>query len=168
MNGRITTFFEDKGFGFITDENGDNRYFHVIKVANPEMIKKGAEVTFEPTTNTKGLSAFAVKVAIESKYIFIANERIKRVRDKGDDDDVPDRHPERNSRQVVRRGVTGHGHIDHRHAHVGELADQDGPCQRPQGGQFSAGVGAGECRGWRKGACSGSGHVAPILRGTPY
>lgn len=41
------------------------------------MIKKGAEVTFEPTTNTKGLSAFAVKVAIESKYIFIANERIK-------------------------------------------------------------------------------------------
>jgi cold shock CspA family protein len=77
MNGRITTFFEDKGFGFITDENGDNRYFHVIKVANPEMIKKGAEVTFEPTTNTKGLSAFAVKVAIESKYIFIANERIK-------------------------------------------------------------------------------------------
>ncbi len=48
MNGRITTFFEDKGFGFITDENGDNRYFHVIKVANPEMIKKGAEVTFEP------------------------------------------------------------------------------------------------------------------------
>ena len=65
MNGRITTFFEDKGFGFITDENGDNRYFHVIKVANPEMIKKGAEVTFEPTTNTKGLSAFAVKVAIE-------------------------------------------------------------------------------------------------------
>ncbi|ENA1773452.1 cold shock domain-containing protein [Yersinia ruckeri] len=77
MNGRITTFFEDKGFGFITDENGDNRYFHVIKVANPEMIKKNAEVTFEPTTNNKGLSAFAVKVAIESKYIFIANERIK-------------------------------------------------------------------------------------------
>jgi cold shock CspA family protein len=77
MNGSITTFFEDKGFGFITDENGDNRYFHVIKVANPELLKKGAEVTFEPTTNTKGLSAFAIKVAIESKYIFIANEKIK-------------------------------------------------------------------------------------------
>ncbi|MFI0489688.1 MAG: cold shock domain-containing protein [Yersinia sp. (in: enterobacteria)] len=77
MNGSITTFFEDKGFGFITDENGDNRYFHVIKVANPELLKKGAEVTFEPTTNTKGLSAFAIKVAIENKYIFIANEKIK-------------------------------------------------------------------------------------------
>ena len=40
MKGTITTWFEDKGFGFIKDENGDNRYFHVIKVANPELIKR--------------------------------------------------------------------------------------------------------------------------------
>jgi len=77
MNGTITTWFKDKGFGFIKDENGDNRYFHVIKVANPELIKKDAAVTFEPTTNNKGLSAYAVKVLPESKYIFIAGERIK-------------------------------------------------------------------------------------------
>lgn len=77
MNGTITTWFQDKGFGFIKDENGDNRYFHVIKVANPELIKKNAAVTFEPTTNSKGLSAYAVKVLPESKYIFIAGERIK-------------------------------------------------------------------------------------------
>ena len=77
MNGTITTWFEDKGFGFIKDENGDNRYFHVIKVANPDLIKKDAAVTFEPTTNNKGLSAYAVKVIPDSKYIFIAGERIK-------------------------------------------------------------------------------------------
>lgn len=77
MNGTITTWFKDKGFGFIKDENGDNRYFHVIKVANPELIKKDAAVTFEPTTNSKGLSAYAVKVAAESKYIYIAGERLK-------------------------------------------------------------------------------------------
>ncbi|YCI30289.1 cold shock domain-containing protein [Erwinia sp. PK3-005] len=77
MKGTITTWFEDKGFGFIKDENGDNRYFHVIKVANPELIKKDAAVTFEPTTNNKGLSAYAVKVIPESKYIYIAGERIK-------------------------------------------------------------------------------------------
>ncbi|WP_455427744.1 cold-shock protein [Dryocola sp. LX212] len=77
MHGTITTWFEEKGFGFIKDENGDNRYFHVIKVANPELIKKDAAVTFEPTTNNKGLSAFAVKVEPDSKYIFIAGERIK-------------------------------------------------------------------------------------------
>jgi cold shock CspA family protein len=77
MNGTITTWFEDKGFGFIKDENGENRYFHVIKVANPELIKKNAAVTFEPTTNNKGLSAYAVKVAPESKYIYIAGERLK-------------------------------------------------------------------------------------------
>ena len=40
MNGKITTFFEDKGFGFITDENGENRYFHVIKVQNPEQSRQ--------------------------------------------------------------------------------------------------------------------------------
>ena len=62
MNGTITTWFKDKGFGFIKDENGENRYFHVIKVANPDLIKKDAAVTFEPTTNNKGLSAYAVKV----------------------------------------------------------------------------------------------------------
>lgn len=77
MNGTITTWFKDKGFGFIKDENGDNRYFHVIKVANPDLIKKDAQVTFEPTTNNKGLSAYAVKVVPESKYIFIAGERLK-------------------------------------------------------------------------------------------
>lgn len=77
MNGTITTWFEDKGFGFIKDENGDNRYFHVIKVANPDLIKKDAAVTFEPTTNNKGLSAYAVKVAPTSKYIYIAGARIK-------------------------------------------------------------------------------------------
>ena len=77
MNGTITTWFDDKGFGFIKDENGDNRYFHVIKVANPELIKKDAAVTFEPTTNNKGVSAYAVKVVPESKYIYIAGERLK-------------------------------------------------------------------------------------------
>lgn len=77
MNGTITTWFKYKGFGFIKDENGDNRYFHVIKVANPELIKKDAAVTFEPTTNNKGLSAYAVKVIPESKYLYIAGERLK-------------------------------------------------------------------------------------------
>ncbi len=77
MNGTITTWFKDKGFGFIKDENGDNRYFHVIKVADPELIKKDAAVTFEPTTNNKGLSAYAVKVIPESKHLYIAGERLK-------------------------------------------------------------------------------------------
>lgn len=77
MNGTITTWFKDKGFGFIKEENGDNRYFHVIKVANPELIKKDAAVTFEPTTNNKGLSAYAVKVIPESKHLYIAGERLK-------------------------------------------------------------------------------------------
>ena len=27
MNGTITSWFKDKGFGFIKDENGEYRYF---------------------------------------------------------------------------------------------------------------------------------------------
>jgi len=77
LNGTITTWFKEKGFGFIKDEMGDNRYFHEVKVANPELIKKDAAVTFEPTTNNKGLSAYAVKVIPPSKYLFIAGERVK-------------------------------------------------------------------------------------------
>ena len=49
----------------------------MIKVANPELLKKDAAVTFEPTTNNKGLSAYAVKVVPDSKYIYIAGERLK-------------------------------------------------------------------------------------------
>ena len=49
----------------------------IAKVANPDLIKKDAAVTFEPTTNNKGLSAYAVKVIPESKHIYIAGERIK-------------------------------------------------------------------------------------------
>lgn len=77
MKGTITSWFKDKGFGFIKDEKGDNRYFHVVKVTNPEHLKKDAAVTFEPTTNNKGLSAYGVKVVPESKYIYIAGERLK-------------------------------------------------------------------------------------------
>ena len=49
----------------------------MIKVANPDLIKKDAAVTFEPTTNNKGLSAYAVKVIPESKHLYIAGERVK-------------------------------------------------------------------------------------------
>ena len=34
-------------------------------------------MTFEPTTNNKGLSAYAVKVIPESKHLYIAGERVK-------------------------------------------------------------------------------------------
>ncbi len=77
MNGKITTFFEEKGFGFIKDEDGENRYFHICKVSNPDAVKVNALVTFEPGTNNKGLSAFSVKVVSSSKHIIIANEKIK-------------------------------------------------------------------------------------------
>ena len=77
MNGTITTWFKDKGFGFIKDENGDNRYFLVFLLDNPVLFFLFGAVTFEPSSNFIGLSAYAVKVIPDSKYIYIAGERLK-------------------------------------------------------------------------------------------
>nr|GEU28044.1 chaperone protein DnaJ A6, chloroplastic [Tanacetum cinerariifolium] len=62
----------------------------------------------------------------------------------GDQDDGPDRRAQRHGRQFVGAGVAGHGNVGHAHAHRGQLADQHGPGQLPQGGGFGADVGEGE------------------------
>ena len=48
-----------------------------------------------------------------------------------DDHDMPDRHPQRHARQVLRRGMPSHGYIGHAHTHGGQLVDQDRPGQLP-------------------------------------
>ena len=65
MNGTITTWFKDKGFGFIKDENGDNRYFHVIKVANPDLIE--TKIDKENAVLSVGLLMNSIKPKSEKK-----------------------------------------------------------------------------------------------------
>lgn len=77
MEGKVNAFFEDRGFGFITDENGENRYFHLTKVINPAAIKIDAEVTFRPIEREQGPGAVDVKVHFYGEHIFIAEEKIK-------------------------------------------------------------------------------------------
>ena len=56
----------------------------------------------------------------------------------GDDGHVPDGDAQRNTGQVLGRGVTRHRHIQHRHADGRQLSDQDRPGQLPQGACFGA------------------------------
>ncbi|MFC0179912.1 cold-shock protein [Thorsellia kenyensis] len=77
MQGTITAFFEDKGYGFILDENEEVRFFHLRKVINPSAIKIDAEVTFRPITREQGPAAIDVRVEFKGEHIFIADEKIK-------------------------------------------------------------------------------------------
>lgn len=77
MQGKITTYFESKGYGFIEDEHGETRFFHTRKVINPAAIKINAEVTFRPITREQGPAAIDVQVQFLAEHIFIAEEKIK-------------------------------------------------------------------------------------------
>lgn len=71
MKGVVNTYLEDKGFGFITDENQENRFFHISEVADKiQFLKNLADycyvdfyrespriVEFFPSQNHKGQSA---------------------------------------------------------------------------------------------------------------
>jgi cold shock protein len=62
--GTVKWFNGDKGFGFISQENGDDLFVHYseIQSAGYRSLDEGAKVEFEITKGAKGLQASAVKV----------------------------------------------------------------------------------------------------------
>lgn len=64
MKGRITTIKRAKGFGFIRDESGVDRFFHANACETPfEQVQEGLDVTFEPY-NEPGRGDRARKVQV--------------------------------------------------------------------------------------------------------
>lgn len=61
MKGKIRKFLTEKGFGFIDDEEGGDRFFHRNDVADALVPAAGAVVEFEPGNGPKGLVAKQVK-----------------------------------------------------------------------------------------------------------
>lgn len=60
MEGTIKTIVGDKGFGFITSQDGDDYFFHHTQVFPKEefrKFKRGDRVTFEDCEGDKGLYA---------------------------------------------------------------------------------------------------------------
>src|SRR5690625_4245970 len=72
MRGRVLKYFQDKGYGFIKDENGDSRFFHITKVKDVTEILEGTLVNFKPEETKKGLSCVDITVLNENKPKFIA------------------------------------------------------------------------------------------------
>lgn len=41
MKGRVIKYFEEKAYGFVQDENGESRFFHISNVKELNEISKG-------------------------------------------------------------------------------------------------------------------------------
>lgn len=80
MKGRVTKYFAEKGYGFVKDENGNSRFFHVSNVkVGEELLEQGATVTFTPHSNEKGLTCLNIEVAPihRAKFISIGNTNLR-------------------------------------------------------------------------------------------
>ncbi|HUM44942.1 MAG TPA: cold shock domain-containing protein [Fervidobacterium sp.] len=79
MKGKITRFFEEKGYGFILDEEGNNRFFHISDVKSAVPIIRYSSVEFTPSQNEKGLTAKEILVIGNSapRFIQFGDVRVK-------------------------------------------------------------------------------------------
>lgn len=79
MEGRVIKYFNEKGYGFIKDEKGDNRFFHVSNIKSMNQISSGRLVEFIPSNNEKGLLAIDINIIEEKAPVFLmlGDTRIK-------------------------------------------------------------------------------------------
>lgn len=62
MKGTVKWFSIDKGYGFVTGEDGKDRYINAQSVIGSELPQIGSEVEFESFDGKKGLAGRNVKI----------------------------------------------------------------------------------------------------------
>jgi CspA family cold shock protein len=63
MKGTVKWFNDNKGYGFISGEDGQEYYVHASMLGADVFLKEGNAVSFEPKTSDKGLQATQVTIA---------------------------------------------------------------------------------------------------------
>lgn len=80
MRGRIKRFIEDKGYGFITGEDGQDYFFHISQVRDMVEIKNWMIVNFDIVDGKKGKNAVNISVSEQnntSRFITCGNTNIR-------------------------------------------------------------------------------------------
>ncbi len=62
MKGTVKWFSAEKGYGFITSEDGEDHYFNVRSIKGASLPSNGDSVQFESKSGNKGLRAFNVSL----------------------------------------------------------------------------------------------------------
>jgi len=62
--GKIKYYNQDKGYGFILQDEGEDLFFHILKSPSAGEIKVGQRVEYEITKGKKGLEAEALQVIL--------------------------------------------------------------------------------------------------------
>ncbi|MEU2908096.1 cold shock domain-containing protein [Streptomyces globisporus] len=64
QNGVVKWFNEEKGYGFITPQSGDDLFVHfkAIQADGFKTLQEGQAVTFVPTRGQKGMQAEEVQI----------------------------------------------------------------------------------------------------------
>jgi CspA family cold shock protein len=60
--GTIAKFNASRGFGFIKRKDGDDLFFHISSVSNPDMIEVGRGVNYSVEETPKGTRAINVTI----------------------------------------------------------------------------------------------------------
>jgi CspA family cold shock protein len=68
LKGKVKRLIRDRGFGFITAEDGTEVFFHRTDLAEADFdtMEEGADVEFDLESGAKGPRAVKVKVTTES------------------------------------------------------------------------------------------------------
>ena len=80
MRGRIKRFIEDKGYGFITGEDGADYFFHISQVKDMVEIKNWMIVNFDIIDGKKGKNAVNIRVSEQnntSRFITLGDLNIR-------------------------------------------------------------------------------------------
>lgn len=77
VRGRIKVYKQDKGYGFITDNESRDVFFHVNQVKSLNEIEKGCFVEFDVAENERGLYATNITIIKKKKFMLFGDVRIK-------------------------------------------------------------------------------------------